>query len=734
MADTIVRIVENETKVIVGGASLLAPYTASASASAIAAAASAAEAELDADRAEIAADAAALNADMYPTTAAGLAATTNGQYFTVPGAGSVYATLYRNDAGAATIVADYPAAASAIYSIGLFTQAWTKALPASVTTVRTTGYSAEGIGAAHYIYDPAVTAAYVTANPRVAFRTVNGRGFRLAIEQRWTIEMFGGRGDLVLLNSDGNFPGDLPPTKTDNKPAFDAYWRYYQFHMESAYRNAAPVLHFGMAGYYFSAKLEPYTMINLQGSGADGSAAAGTLFRWPANSGGGIVINLHDSGDGGKIVWGSRGGSAEGGSPGGGAVGSIIRDIYFVGGGGARDDVSHGIWARATCRVIDCVFDSFEGAGLKVNGTYGGSGAEYGGPNQSYFVRCTFRNNKGLASCWVREADANACTFDSIRIKDAWGIGILEESKFGNVWINPQLDGSGDVRSAAEGRGRVQYGGRAYKLVKSRDKGTIPSSDPNVWVDYGPVSASDPYWPAWSAATDYTSGAGMLIEGSLNTSAVFGGYSENLLVNTVFSGAIMFGGTFTPYNHQNNHFFHGNSEMGKGVFNTNALGVLRNWPSGSPFGAYSYAGLGMIFGGGHPNIFTHYDDVDGKRLCYFRNPQGDYVYQDAEYGSSGNLIRYTTGKNTAVNFGRASPQPWVNFFGKFAMLNPDNPSDTSPKIIGYASAFTNGAQVAKGEIRFNTNPTPGGKVGWVCTTAGIVGSTAVIKAFGSIDP
>jgi hypothetical protein len=33
----------------------------------------------------------------------------------------------------------------------------------------------------------------------------------------------------------------------------------------------------------------------------------------------------------------------------------------------------------------------------------------------------------------------------------------------------------------------------------------------------------------------------------------------------------------------------------------------------------------------------------------------------------------------------------------------------------------------------NTNPAPGGKAGWICTTAGTAGSTAVFKAFGAID-
>jgi len=63
----------------------------------------------EADRAEMAADAAALNAGIYPDTTDGLAATTDGQYFSVPSDDEAgYLDLYRNDSGDATKVDTYP--------------------------------------------------------------------------------------------------------------------------------------------------------------------------------------------------------------------------------------------------------------------------------------------------------------------------------------------------------------------------------------------------------------------------------------------------------------------------------------------------------------------------------------------------------------------------------------------------------------------------------------------------
>jgi hypothetical protein len=54
--------------------------------------------------AELARDQAYYAAGVYQDTATALAATTNGDYFSVASAGTVYMTLYRNDAGSATLI------------------------------------------------------------------------------------------------------------------------------------------------------------------------------------------------------------------------------------------------------------------------------------------------------------------------------------------------------------------------------------------------------------------------------------------------------------------------------------------------------------------------------------------------------------------------------------------------------------------------------------------------------
>lgn len=96
-----------------------------------------------------------------------------------------------------------------VVDIDLFTNASLFEIPAGVNTVQTSGHGVQGKGHALYVYDAAVDAAYVTANPRSSFRSLGtvsnpSRGFRIADDQDITPQMLG---------ADGT---------TDDSPAFAA--------------------------------------------------------------------------------------------------------------------------------------------------------------------------------------------------------------------------------------------------------------------------------------------------------------------------------------------------------------------------------------------------------------------------------------------------------------------------------------------------------------------------------
>ncbi|WP_010339878.1 hypothetical protein [Sphingobium yanoikuyae] len=67
-----------------------------------------------------------------------------------------------------------------VLAVSLFTDLAGRWIPLGMDAVQTSGHSVKGIGAARYVYDAAVDAAYVEDHPRSSVMTANGRGFRIA--------------------------------------------------------------------------------------------------------------------------------------------------------------------------------------------------------------------------------------------------------------------------------------------------------------------------------------------------------------------------------------------------------------------------------------------------------------------------------------------------------------------------------------------------------------------------
>lgn len=83
-----------------------------------------------------------------------------------------------------------------VMAVGPFIQLASMGIPAGTNRIRTSAYRTPivpyaNIGGADYIYDPAVDAAFVTANPKWSAIETGGRGFRIDYEQPITWEMLG---------------------------------------------------------------------------------------------------------------------------------------------------------------------------------------------------------------------------------------------------------------------------------------------------------------------------------------------------------------------------------------------------------------------------------------------------------------------------------------------------------------------------------------------------------------
>lgn len=96
-----------------------------------------------------------------------------------------------------------------VMAVGPFASLPSLTVPVGVDRVRTSAYGLDGLGAGDYVYDAAVDAAYVAAHPKIAALTANGRGFRLATDQVFRLEMFGIAADGLASSAAANDAGLL---------------------------------------------------------------------------------------------------------------------------------------------------------------------------------------------------------------------------------------------------------------------------------------------------------------------------------------------------------------------------------------------------------------------------------------------------------------------------------------------------------------------------------------------
>lgn len=612
----------------------------------------------------------------------------------------------------------------AIFAAYTFSSASGVAFPSGVVSIDTIGYSTPGDGgAASYIYDATINSAYVTANPSTSFMASGSRGFRLDPSQRLTIEMFGGKGDLVTNHA---VPPTIVGTPTDNLAAFDAYWNYARYTPNNN-GQVVPRLHFGAAGYYFSATLQPYSMVHLVGVGSSSASISGTVFCFPANTIG-MAINGPQTSISGAITFGSKGN---------GASGSFIEGIYFLSCGGT-DATKHGFWARFPFRMEDCVFDSFPGNGTNLVAATGGDATTLGNACESYMRNVEYRNIKGKAAHYVAGSDANDCTFDSLRVKDCYGVGILDQSQFGNTYLRPTVNGSGEVRAAGDtitNLGRVSYGGHDWQLIAATDTGTVPGTNSKIWHDAGAdASPNLSYWPVWASGTTYVSGAAVILGGNCT---MVGGYCESLNIN-LLADAQAFGGVWSPFE-ANNHLLTWQSH--DGLYNGKALGVRKTWRETadiSAYGANSYAAFGVRPAAGQYNILQHYDGQDDRTYCLYRSSggvahSGDLVYANAPQANGGNIVYRITGRYTDLQFNRAATVPDAFMPTILALKDPNNAGDYAVcRILGFTDTPPSSGAGGVGDRLWRATPTVNGVGEWVKTSTGwIAKATAVGYATGT---
>lgn len=125
-------------------------------------------------------------------------------------------------------------------------------------------------------------------------------------------------------------------------------------------------------------------------------------------------------------------------------------------------------------------------------------------------------------------------------------------------------------------------------------------------------------------------------------------------------------------------------------------------------------------------LLANGDHANGLALGYWEDTYGCWAIKHARLGS-GTSIRLTTSLNTRTG-GRATALggghvilPNGFFFG------PNERAQTN------GTAAPTSGEYARGDLIWNISAAGSGKAGWICTTAGTAGSTAVFKTFAAID-
>jgi hypothetical protein len=595
--------------------------------------------------------------------------------------------------------------------IGLFSNASSVSVPSGTDLVVTSGYGALGEGAAAYVYDPGVNATYVGNNPRTSFISSNGRGFRLDGQQRLTIQMFGGRADGSYNNL-----GELGTVgATDNSTALGAAIAFLQANeiyigSDLFYRGGAHIHFPGADGIYdFQSTVTVRSTVRLTGDSAGQQASApSTVLRFPPDVHGFLVENYNT---------GSSGGVTPSAYGGGGTTFERLHILARAPGTGT----AHGIWARSRILVQDCFVGRFSGNGIHIRASATASDLQKGNANSFRILGCVVLGNEN--GIFIDGADTNAGFIGYCDATQNRGYGIWDSSFLGNTIIGCHAEGNGSYGSGGSlATGIVSHGGSHYSVMPGQAGSastTTPGTNPAIWNYVGPGGVSNEV-PAWTTGMALRDGGAYRSDDTAARNIFIGCYSEGSQPPSyLLSSAIVLGGLHgagiignvadlqgTPYGF-------GNARGNLVAQATDATGI-------------QVAAIGGD--GGSGDLLTFYHNAKFPLGYRFNSgASGGYFEKEVvfRYGFSSSIdpVFQVTGPNTTKEFGTGAPVPHLFCVPRMA-FGFDGRIQTSG-----SAAPTSGAH-AQGEIVWNTAPTAGGKVGWVCTAAGTPGTW---KAFGVID-
>lgn len=582
--------------------------------------------------------------------------------------------------------------------VGLFTAGSTFNIPTGTDRVRTSGYRTVGLGGGDYIrWSSAMAALPAVGTGENAWWFTDANG------AKWYPDPANLRFDQFGAYADGT---------TDDFPAFKAFrsWALWARYAVSSEYASLPRVTMPSGPLYSSDTWDfDFATVHLFGEPGGPIGGMGCSIVFPAGKTGIRVHSTVTTGD-----------TTRAQAP--GAIGSTFYgiDVQTPGAGSTAAD---GWRLRGPCSLIGCSAWNFNRHGVNVTATSGGGGSVEGNDNLFRIEGGHFHNN-GQCGIFCDGADANAGTIKDVNCSYNGIWGIYDSSFLGNTIIACHTDGNG-VETAGPNYAPstvgslCSYGGNRYWCNDPASASTTtPGTNANAWVLIGPGGPHTIY-PTWTSGKAFIRGGPYLVDDPNARSVLVGCYSEGGQAPSVLGscaqaiGGLHGAGMIGAFLDVSGGRFAVRRQIGHSG--------LRSTGETTEFflGANSQAEVDMgqiaTFGVSSVGSFEQRLKINSEGTLYT-----DYV------NGGGTTYWGLLGPGTTFTGGRSSGQPYRLYaLEMFLGLNQAN-----ARAITYDTAAPTGGSHAQGEIVFNSAPSAGGKVGWVCTTGGTPGTW---KAFGPID-
>jgi hypothetical protein len=393
---------------------------------------------------------------------------------------------------------------------------------------------------------------------------------------------------------------------------------------------------------------------------------------------------------------------------------SILEYFELVCVGDNRNSTGHGIVMDARASITGVSVIGFSEDGFHIEAT---ASTSQRNANLWALTRCSAISN-GRDGLFIDGADVNAGVGIGFNGSKNGRINIYDSSFLGNTHIGHHSSEPG-IRAYGEGSDGKGY---RCKLNHVSSEDTLPITGAN-WATY---------WELWSTGTSYPA----IVSGTKYYDSRNGIVGEYPIYHYVADSA----------NAQN---------VFVGCYAEGASGVVGGGSYIRDRSVITGGSIGRVEPDGYGNFAARLNVSPMQSVT--KAPGTDVFVTTRTGGRSGSLGAYAYGASDstatwALDYDSVG-KVWnhrANGLGStrsYLLCDAGNSLGRPPGFIDFItlgvgingarqqalSALPSSGDYNRGDIVWKLLPSPSGKIGWVCTTAGVAGSTAVFKEFGAID-